>query len=386
MPVSCGRTGRIFLERPTHERGAHRLGNRGMRFSVIIANYNYRDFVGAAITSALAAEWADKEVIVVDDASTDDSRTIIEGFGNRIAAYFRPKTNQLGAHIFGFEQSNGEIVIFLDADDLLEPDVMREVANVWRPGVSKVQYRMNLIDAAGQQLGTAIPQFPPSGDPAKLRRIFLKTMTYSTPPGSGNAYSRDFLSQAFAFGPSIPQSDAVFLTLAPMLGDVLTIQKPLARYRIHGASWGAMMKSLDTSKLRQLVLQDIERARLFEAVAGHLRLPVSHDPLKHSSHHLQYRLASLLAEPAAHPFREDTKSALVFRLTVTLARASQMRLRDRGILLVWTIVSVLAPQRYRRTLILWRFSAVSRPAIVNGVLNLLTSLRSPRLPDQRRAG
>ena len=43
-----------------------------MKLSVIIANYNYRDFVGAAISSALVVNWPDKEVIVVDDASTDD--------------------------------------------------------------------------------------------------------------------------------------------------------------------------------------------------------------------------------------------------------------------------------------------------------------------------
>ena len=95
---------------------------------MIMANHNYRDFVGAAIESALAVDWPDKEVIVVDDASTDDSRSVIEGFRGKVAAYFRPKSNQLGAHIFGFEQSTGEVIIFLDADDLLEPEVMQEVA------------------------------------------------------------------------------------------------------------------------------------------------------------------------------------------------------------------------------------------------------------------
>src|SRR5438046_9023681 len=115
-----------------------------MKLSVIIANYNYRDFVGAAIESALAVDWPDKEVIVVDDASTDDSRTIIEGFGGRVAAYFRPKSHQLGAHMFGFEQSAGDVIIFLDADDLLEPEVLQEIAKVWRPGSSQGQYPINL--------------------------------------------------------------------------------------------------------------------------------------------------------------------------------------------------------------------------------------------------
>src|SRR5262252_264040 len=211
-----------------------------MRLSVIIANYNYRDFVGAAIESALAIDWPDKEVIVVDDASTDDSRSVIEGFTGRVAAYFRPKSHQLGAHKFGFEQSTGDVVIFLDSDDLLEPEVMKEVAKVWRPGVSKVQFRMNLIDAAGAPLGSEIPQFPPQDDPEKLRRAYLRTTAYTTPPGSGNAYSRDFVRDVFATEATIPQSDAVLLTLAPILGDVFTIKKSLARYRVHSGSYGGM--------------------------------------------------------------------------------------------------------------------------------------------------
>jgi hypothetical protein len=283
--------------------------------------------------------------------------------------------------MFGFEQSTGDIIIFLDADDLLEPDVMQEVAKLWRPGVSKVQYRMNLIDATGTQLGSALPQFPPNDNPEELRRTFLRTMAYTTPPGSGNAYSRDFVRKVFAFGPTIPQSDAVLLTIAPILGDVLTIRKPLARLRIHDASWGSMMRSLNPAKLRQLLHQDIQRAHLLATVCRQMGLPVSRDPLERSFHHLQYRLASYLVEPSAHPFPEDTKSSLVFRLMSAVAKSSQMSLRDRAILLAWTISCALAPRHYRRNLILWRFSAVSRPAMVRALLNKLSSLRSTHLPD-----
>jgi len=353
-----------------------------MKLSIIIANYNYRDFVGDAIESALAVDWSEKEVIVVDDASTDDSRAVIQGFEDRVAAYFRPKSHQLGAHMFGFEQSTGEIIIFLDSDDLLEPEVMQEVAKVWRPGVSKVQYRMNLIDATGAHLGSAIPQFTQSDDPEKLRRTFLRTMAYTTPPGSGNAYSRDFVRNVFALGPTIPQSDAVLLTMAPILGNILTIRKSLARYRIHSASWGAMMGSLNTFKLRQLLYQDIERAHLFATVSGRLQLSVSRDPLKHNSHHLQYRLASYLVEPSAHPFPEDTKSSLVFRLISSVTKSSQIRVHDKAILLAWTIACALAPRYYRQNLILWRFSAISRPTVVRTLLGALSSLRSARLPDR----
>lgn len=353
-----------------------------MKLSVIIANYNYRDFVAAAIRSALAVDWPDKEIIVVDDASTDDSRTIIEDFQDRVAAHFRPKSHQLGAHMFGFEQSSGDVIIFLDSDDLLEPEVMREVANVWRPGVSKVQYRMSLIDATGAYLGSAIPQFPPKENPERLRRTYLRTMSYITPPGSGNAYSRDCVRDAFAFGPTIPQSDATLLTIAPLLGDVLSIRKPLARYRIHDTSYSAMGPVNTATKLRQSLRQDIEKARLFAAATQRLDLHVPRDPLNQSLHHLQYRLASRLLEPAAHPFPEDTKPSLLYRLISSAAGYSQMRARDRALLISWAIACAVAPRHYRQTLVLWRFTAISRPAIIKALLGVFSSLRSPRRPNR----
>jgi hypothetical protein len=355
-----------------------------MRLSVIIANHNYRDFVGAAITSGLAVNWADKEVIVVDDASTDDSKSVIEGFTGRVTAYFRPKSNQLGAHMFGFEQSTGDVIIFLDADDLLEPEVMQEVTKVWRPGVSKVQYRMNLIGADGAQLGTGFPQFPPTNHPEKLRRVYLRTMAYTTPPGTGNAYSRDFVRNALSKAPStMPASDTVLLTLAPILGDVLTIDKPLARYRVHAANYAAM-QSLDAAKFRRRLQEDVETARLFATASRRANLAVPPDPLRRCPSHLQYRLASYLVEPTAHPFPGDTASSLLCRLLFSGIGYTQLRLRDRAILLAWGIACGLGPRKYRRSLVLWRFAPTSRPAVIRTLLGALSSLRSTTHASRRR--
>jgi hypothetical protein len=360
-----------------------------MRLSVIIANYNYRDFVGAAIESALAIDWHDTEVIVVDDASTDDSRTVIERFGDRITAHFRPKAYQFGAHRFGFEQSTGDVVILLDADDLLEPEVMKEVAAVWRPGVSKVQFRMALINAEGAQLGTAIPQFPSRENPEKLRRVYLRTMSYTSSFGSGNAYAREFAQQVFAMvSAGILQgamqiSDTPLCTLAPLFGDVVTIRKPLARYRIHSANNGAL-SWLDPTKLRKELMQDVDRVRWFSDTCRQLSLPIAREPLLVSITHLQFRFASYLVDPAAHPFMGDTMLKLASRLARSIISYSQMPLRNRAILLAWVLACAGTPKAYRNALILWRFSAFRRPKLVKGVLDVFSSLRSPRLPDRHQ--
>ena len=73
---------------------------------------------------------------------------------------------------------------------------------------------------------------------------------------------------------------------------------------------------------------------------------------------------------------------LGWRLIFAAVTYSQMRLRDRAILLVWIIACALTPLFYRRNLILWRFVATSRPAVIRTLLGTFSSLRSTRLPDR----
>jgi glycosyltransferase involved in cell wall biosynthesis len=84
------------------------------RLSVVIPNYNYERFVGAAIRSALAVDWPDLEVIVVDDGSTDDSRSVIAGFEGRVTAIFQQHSGPRMACNAGFAASSGDVVTFLD--------------------------------------------------------------------------------------------------------------------------------------------------------------------------------------------------------------------------------------------------------------------------------
>ncbi|MBL8538965.1 MAG: glycosyltransferase family 2 protein, partial [Betaproteobacteria bacterium] len=65
--------------------------------SVIICNYNYAQFVAAAIESALALDWPRVEVIVVDDGSTDGSRSVTEGYTPRVSLLTQSNSGQATA-------------------------------------------------------------------------------------------------------------------------------------------------------------------------------------------------------------------------------------------------------------------------------------------------
>ena len=127
-----------------------------MRFSIVIANYNYDRFLGRAIESALALDWPDVEVIVVDDGSTDNSREVIESFAGSITPIFQANGGQRDANNNGFAHSTGEVIVFLDADDVLDPRFAKAVAAAWGPDVTKVQVQMQLIDAEDRPFGEGV--------------------------------------------------------------------------------------------------------------------------------------------------------------------------------------------------------------------------------------
>ena len=89
------------------------------RVSVLIPCFNGADFVGEAIESALNQSWANVEVVVVDDGSTDESVSVLRQFGNRIVHEVGPNKGACEARNRAFELCTGDLIQFLDADDLL---------------------------------------------------------------------------------------------------------------------------------------------------------------------------------------------------------------------------------------------------------------------------
>jgi len=100
-----------------HEPMQHEI--RGV--SIVIPNYNYGRFIGEAIDSALAQTHPLVEVIVVDDGSTDDSRAVIERYGERVTAIFQANAGQNAACAAGFARAHFDLVVFVDSDDCCCP-------------------------------------------------------------------------------------------------------------------------------------------------------------------------------------------------------------------------------------------------------------------------
>lgn len=119
-----------------------------MTAACVISNYNYARFVGDAVDSALAQTVPFDEIIVVDDGSTDGSVELLANkYAQRQAIQIVCKDNagQLSCFNEGFARTTADIVFFLDADDMYEPDYVEQALEVYDrdPGLDFVfcQYR-----------------------------------------------------------------------------------------------------------------------------------------------------------------------------------------------------------------------------------------------------
>jgi glycosyltransferase involved in cell wall biosynthesis len=348
--------------------------NRPMA-SVIICNFNYAPFLGAAIDSALALNWSPLEVIVVDDGSTDSSREVMEFYCNRIRTLCKENGGQRTAYAAGFALSQGEFIIFLDSDDLLDPEILNETATIWTPEVSKVQVQMRVIDGAGNPTGAVFPPFFHVPAPAEIRRWMFTSSAYPTPPGSGNVFSRKFLSRIFPIEDNFDYAgDSYTLAAAPALGDVKTIARPLAFYRVHGRNDGAM-SAIDASRFSAEVKRAYGRYAYACNIAQKAGLEPRPDAVRFSLSTIPYRLASFVLSPATHPVKGDGRFKIVADALQAAFIPQGTTTASRFSLSIWTILVALLPRRMAEVMIRWRFVAASRPKVLLGLMRRLRLTR-----------
>src|SRR5260370_6728299 len=135
-----------------------------MRATVVVDNYNYEQYLEQAIDSALSQTYRPLEVVVVDDGASDGSVETIKRYGDRIIPVFKPNGGQASAFNAAFERTSGDVVIFLDADDLLLPDAVANAVAAMAPDVSKVHWPLWEIDQNGERTGGVVDPQLPDGD------------------------------------------------------------------------------------------------------------------------------------------------------------------------------------------------------------------------------
>lgn len=225
-----------------------------MKVSVLISNYNYARYLRAAINSVLAQTYSEYEVIVVDDGSTDNSHDVIRQLQqetpDKVNPIFQENRGQGTAFNNAFEASSGEIIAFLDADDIWKPNKLQRVMEAFdTPDVVGVMHQSERVDSKGNIIyGGSSNRKVLSED---LARLIVDTgNTWRYPPTSALAYRRSALEKVLPMDPVKWQlcADGCLVYCTAFLGKIKTLNEVLMSYRIHGANNHASFASKRKAK------------------------------------------------------------------------------------------------------------------------------------------
>ena len=210
------------------------------RVSVIIPAYNSEDTLGEALQSVRAQTYSDWEAIVVDDASTDETASLAEGFGDGFRVIrCRENGGAAAARNMAAAAAEGEVLAFLDADDYWTPEFLdAQVALYDRseappPGIGIVACNTFVLGPDGIVPGTYGLRAP-FRDPLTLSAL-LEGCSIMI---SGAIIPTAPFERAGGFSTECHTAEDfdLFIRLLELGYEVVYNPEPLAVYRVHGAS------------------------------------------------------------------------------------------------------------------------------------------------------
>lgn len=136
--------------------------------SIIMPAHNTAPYIGQAIESVLAQTYPRWELLIIDDASTDQTGAIVKTFNDpRIRYQKRPRIGHpAGVRNAGLRLAQGEFIAFLDSDDLYYPDTLEKLSTPLRekPNLISVYGFAFEMDEQGQPLPSSVQLSPDPSD------------------------------------------------------------------------------------------------------------------------------------------------------------------------------------------------------------------------------
>lgn len=122
--------------------------------SIVTPSYNQGRFIAATIESVLSQDYPKLEYLIVDGASTDETAAVVALYGDRLRFISEPDRGQSDAINKGFRLARGEIVAWLNSDDIYLPGAVRAAVNALRanPDAAAVYGEGYQIDEAGAMI------------------------------------------------------------------------------------------------------------------------------------------------------------------------------------------------------------------------------------------
>src|SRR5271156_1063806 len=208
--------------------------------SVLIDTYNHERFIEQAILSVLAQDVpeAEREIIVVDDGSSDRTPEIVRRFEPRVRLIRKTNGGQASAFNVGIPECSGVGIAFLDGDDWWAPGKLQTVADQFATDAAVGLIGHGIVESLENGVErTVAPEKPERFRLNSLAaaRTFRLRKTYL---GTSRMALRASVAREILPAPEslVIEADEYLFTMAAAVSDVVILREALCHYRLHSGS------------------------------------------------------------------------------------------------------------------------------------------------------
>ena len=310
--------------------------NQSISISLVIPTYNRAALVVETVRSALAQTVPFAEILVVDDASTDDTVARLRAFGGQVRVIEAPKAGVQAARNLGARAAASQYITFCDSDDLLRPAFVEQAAAFLsrRPEYDSVYF--NYQSFSGDKIEKDIL----AGAPAKflagarysenfiehIPDLYARTAMFQPLMPSGATVRKAFYEKIGGFNPAfnkVPSEDWEYTLRAIAHGKTAICLDPLVLIRRHGGNdsrdW--TRQTLGEIEILKYALQHHDMAKKYEGA-----LMESIHKRRHKVFYESFRSMQLSVAALVFPLLENPPATLRFKVK-SLVMSAYLALR-----------------------------------------------------------
>lgn len=222
--------------------------------SVVIPTYNYARFVTGAVESALAQTYPDREVIVVDDGSTDDTRDRLAPFEGRIRYVHQENRGLSAARNTGIHAARGALIALLDSDDLWHPEKLAVQVRYLREHPEVALVASEHLDIHASDAGGVDWPLVEESRTIGARAISFEELVIGSRFGPTGVVARRWcFDEVGLFDETLRSAEDLdmWIRIARRF-PVAKLEFPLWAYRHHGANMHLVTSRMESNTLRMI--------------------------------------------------------------------------------------------------------------------------------------
>jgi glycosyltransferase involved in cell wall biosynthesis len=204
--------------------------------TILMASYGRLHLLKSAVESALAQEYGNFEVLIIDDGSDEATKTWLrhsEMDHGRLRVLFQQHQGVAVARAFGVEEARGELICILDSDDTVVPHALKRLTDVFesRPDTTIVYTEINELRPTGAKIVRRFPRF--SSARQMLRATFLRSRVPFK--HSGTTFRRRDAIAIGSYDRRLPRKVDIDLYLKFLSAghQPYLVREPLVNFRMH---------------------------------------------------------------------------------------------------------------------------------------------------------